>query len=733
MTIQNQKLRLYSFALSYNLMEYRMNTRLFILMLCFPSLFSFLNSQEINRPFPFVKTQDFSESFIQEGYLQSWGWPWSTDESKEEKEEKEEKDLNPFRAEKLIGLKSKLQERIVGQDQAIQATVSALELYANGLNDPYAPIASLLYMGPTGVGKTQLARELAKVLLGDEKHLIRLNMSEYVSGDSGNIYRLIGTPPGYVNHEEGGQFTEALKKQPYAIVLLDEVEKASPYVLKIFLQLFDEGFITDSKGTLIDCRNCLFILTTNLEGQKILTMHDLGHSNQEILAATQPTLMNELSPEFYNRLEPVIFRGLKENVLDELTNKLLLQAAEELTTKRKITIDFDQSVIQFLKMQGTNYLLGARPFKTIIKQTVVGAITQAMQQKYLKPLDRAIITYEDNHHDFIIQNLEGGEPFIWHWNEMKPGLQPPFALQDLLNLESKLKQKILGQPYAIKMTVAALMRYAAGLSNDHSPIGAFLYVGPTGVGKTQLAKELAIELMGGEQHLIRLDMSEYSEPHSISRLIGSPPGYVNHQEGGQLTEALKQHPYAIVLLDEIEKAHPVVLKTFLQVFDEGRLSDTQGTVIDCRNVIFIATTNLASAQILYMHQEGFKEKEILAAIQPDVAKYLSPELYNRLEVAAFMGLSSESLDQLVRNLLKEIQLEIRAKKMIELQFDLSLIEFLKVHGYDYELGARPLKRLIQQTVMTTIAREIIAGHVQVGDKIKLSYYKKKIVIEKENQ
>lgn len=701
-----------------------MKSQKHLLILCFVFLFNSLMSKDLTAS-GFNVTLDetylIDECIPHDTYFDLFGWPWWQSEDKEEK--------NPFRASQLVDLESKLRARLVGQDHAIKLTVSALDRYAQGLHDRNAPIASLLFVGPTGVGKTQLAKELARILLGSEQQLLRLNMSEY--SDYGSVYRLIGTPPGYVNHESGGQFTEALKRNPYAIVLLDEVEKAHPFVLKTFLQLFEEGFISDSKGKLVDCRNCLFILTTNLAGQRILTMHDLGHTDREILETIQPTLMNELSPELYNRLEPVIFRGLKENILDNLIHNMLLQATDELNEKKKIHVEFDASVIQFLKKKA-NYLLGARPIKQLIKQTVMTAITEALRDKYIKEGESVKITYSDSY--FRIWNLEQPEPFIWKWvDEEHDGVQPPFKLTQLLDLSQKLQQRILGQPYAIETTVAALMRYAAGLGSSTSPIGTFLYVGPTGVGKTQLAKELAAELLGSESHLIRLDMSEYSEAHSTSRLIGSPPGYVNHDEGGQLTEALKQHPYAIVLLDEIEKAHPNVLKTFLQVFDEGRLSDAQGTVIDCRNVIFILTTNLASKKILNLHAEGYFEEEIIQRIQQDITKFLSPELYNRLEVAPFMGLGKEQLEQLIRNMLKDVQKELYLKKKIQISFDSSIIDFLQVNGFDYELGARPLKRLIQQTIVTSIAKAILDGRIGVDDSIHISYAQDRVVIEKKEE
>lgn len=706
-----------------------MKVKLIFYIFCFTVLFS---SLKIYSSPSLISPIDLKEAFLEEAplldnYLEFFGWPWWSSEGSENEDElDQEKPFNFFSAENIQGLEKKLKDRIVGQDHAIEATVEALERYANGLNDSLTPVGCLMYVGPTGVGKTQLAKELAKNLFGHEQKMIRLNMAEY--GDHSSLFRLLGSPPGYVHHEQGGVLTEALKNNPQAIILIDEFEKAYPSVLKVFLGLFEEGVITDSDNNLIDCRNSLFIVTTNLAEQTILTMHDLGKSNAEILEAIQPTLTQGLSPELYNRLEPVIFRGLKENVRDDLIKSLLTQVTEELIEKKQMRITFDQSVVHFVKKQASNYLLGARPFKQWIKQTVMNAITLALKQKYLQHNESAHVCYQDN--DFIIQNLKGGEAFIWHWNDKTPKNQIPFNFTQLLSLEDDLKQRILGQPYAIKMTVAALMRYAAGLNGENCPLGAFLYAGPTGVGKTQLAKELAAQLFGSASHLIRLDMSEYTESHSITRLIGAPPGYLGHEKGGQLTEALKQHPFAVVLLDEVEKAHLNVLKALLSVLDEGYILDAKGERIDCRHVIFILTTNLGASQILSLQERGYQEEEILDAIQPHLIKFLSPELYNRLEVATFMGLNTDSLERLIENMLNEVKIQIQATKKIQITFDPSIIEFLKLNGYDYELGARPLKRLIQKTIVTSIAKKIVSGDVQIGDSITITYHNQEMVIEK---
>lgn len=308
--------------------------------------------------------------------------------------------------------------------------------------------------------------------------------------------------------------------------------------------------------------------------------------------------------------------------------------------------------------------------------------------------------------------------------------QKSFSLDNLKDLQKNLESKVLGQPYAIKVTVDALFRHAAGLRSLKSPIGTFLYVGPTGVGKTQLAKELTIQLLGSESHLIRMDMNEFTEEHSLTRLIGALPGYKQHEKGGQLTEALKKQPHSVVLLDEIDKAAPSVLKVFLQAFDEGCLSDAQGELVDCRNVIFILTSNIAASKILDLSDQGHTAEEILDQIKDKIIRALSPELYNRLVVAPFKGLEEDHIEQLIKTKLEEVAENLLEKKKIQLEFDQTVIDFIKDEGIDYDLGARPLNRLVEQHVTTSIAKKIIAGDIQEGDAIKVIYQKDEIDVIK---
>jgi ATP-dependent Clp protease ATP-binding subunit ClpA len=635
----------------------------------------------------------------------------------------------PFNFSDLLELEEKLNKKILGQPEAVKITVSALIRYATGIRNSNAPIASLLYLGPSGVGKTQLAKELCIELLGSESHLIRLDMSEY--SENLSMTSLIGSPFGLIDSEKGGILTEALKKHPYAVVLLDEVEKAHPSILKTFLQVFDEGKITDARGIGIDCRNVIFILTSNLGSQKILDMHKTAvFSNQEILEAIQTDVIKTLSSELYNRLEAVTFLGLGDDVLEQLILQMLNEVKREIQRSNQIQIEFDSTIVSFLKKNGFNYSLGARPLKRLIQNAIITTISNGIINNYLKSGDEVKISY--NPHSIIMQNANRREPFMVDWQiPIDKDTKSPFHLENLIGLEEKLNEKILGQPEAVKVTTSALMRYAAGIRSSNAPIATLLYLGPTGVGKTQLAKELCKELLGNESHLIHLNMSEYSEQYTITRLIGSPPSLGNHEEGGQLTEALKKHPYSIVLLDEIEKAHLNVLKVFLQVFDEGQITDAKGILIDCTNVIFILTSNLAYKNILEMHQTGnYSENEILDIIQTEVIETLTPELYNRLEPIAFMGLNESVLEKLIIKMLTDLKNDFEKKKNIRIDFDDTILEFLKQNGFNYMLGARPLKRLIQTFIITPVAKEIVKNTIRQGDSISLSVFDGKLFITK---
>ncbi len=294
--------------------------------------------------------------------------------------------------------------------------------------------------------------------------------------------------------------------------------------------------------------------------------------------------------------------------------------------------------------------------------------------------------------------------------------------QKLLHLEDNLAHFVIGQSFAVKAVSEAIRRSRSGLSDPGRPLGTFLFVGPTGVGKTELAKALAYQLFNQEDALLRIDMSEYMEKHSVSKLIGSPPGYIGYEEGGQLTEALRRRPYSVVLLDEIEKAHHDVQNLLLQVFDDGRLTDSKGRTVNCKNALFIMTSNLGSDLLLekLRSRNGETSKEwILDILEPILKSHFRPEFLNRIdEVLPFLPLEQKDMKQIAILQLEKVKTRI-AEKQIDLSWEESVPVYLAEKGYDPTFGARPLKRLIQQEVVNLLSTLILEGTLKSGNNLCL--------------
>ena len=296
----------------------------------------------------------------------------------------------------------------------------------------------------------------------------------------------------------------------------------------------------------------------------------------------------------------------------------------------------------------------------------------------------------------------------------------------LVHLEDILHERVVGQDEAVKKVSEAIIRARAGIANPNRPIGSFLFLGPTGVGKTELGKTLAATLFDDEKNMIRIDMSEYMEKFSVTRLIGAPPGYVGYEEGGQLTEAVRRKPYSVVLFDEVEKAHPDVFNIFLQILDDGRVTDSQGRLIDFKNTVIILTSNLGAGYILESIAKNKKITEDAKAKVDKVLKdYFRPEFLNRLdEIIYFKALEKDVVNNIVELFLKGVKNRIKDRG-IELSFTKNSVRWLVEEGYDMEFGARPLKRIVQSQVETLVARKIIANEIKDGDKIEV-YYDKRI-------
>ena len=292
--------------------------------------------------------------------------------------------------------------------------------------------------------------------------------------------------------------------------------------------------------------------------------------------------------------------------------------------------------------------------------------------------------------------------------------------EKLLNLSTNLAKRVKGQDEALQLVSDAIMRSRSGIKDPNRPIGSFIFLGPTGVGKTEVARSLAYELFDDEKHMVRIDMSEYMEKYSISRLIGAAPGYIGYEEGGQLTEAVRRNPYSIVLFDEIEKAHPDVLNLLLQILDDGRVTDSNGRTVDFKNTIIIMTSNVGSEYIL----DGEDTK-----VMPELHKYFKPEFLNRIdEIILFKKLSKEVLYKILDNLVNKI-----AERLKDLNVHLVLTQEAKDYfvnnGYDEAFGARPLKRIVNKELETKLAKKLLNNEVKYGDKITIDCKDNNIVLK----
>lgn len=299
--------------------------------------------------------------------------------------------------------------------------------------------------------------------------------------------------------------------------------------------------------------------------------------------------------------------------------------------------------------------------------------------------------------------------------------------EKLIHLEERLHQRVVGQDEAVKAVSEAVIRARAGIKDPNRPIGSFIFLGPTGVGKTELAKALAEILFDDERNMIRIDMSEYMEKHTVSRLIGAPPGYVGYDEGGQLTEAVRRRPYSVILLDEIEKAHADVFNVLLQVLDDGRLTDGQGRIVDFKNTLIIMTSNLGSAEIMQKKGEVTREE-----VQSMLMRFFRPEFLNRVDdIVVFKALQEEQIKDIVKLILKELSDRLQKQLDMTLTASDEAVAYLASAGFDPAFGARPLKRLIVHTVENILGKKIVAGEIGSGTKVKVVLRGGNIEVEQE--
>jgi ATP-dependent Clp protease ATP-binding subunit ClpB len=318
---------------------------------------------------------------------------------------------------------------------------------------------------------------------------------------------------------------------------------------------------------------------------------------------------------------------------------------------------------------------------------------------------------------------------VSHWTGIPVSRMLETERAKLIVLEERLHQRLIGQDRAVEAVANAVRRSRSGLQDVNRPIGSFLFLGPTGVGKTELCKALAEVMFDDEHSMVRLDMSEFMERHTVSRMIGAPPGYVGYEEGGKLTEAVRRRPYSVILLDEIEKAHPDVFNILLQVLDDGRLTDGHGRTVDFTNTVVVMTSNIGSQVIQQLTQQGADEDEVLQAVNEALRTRFLPEFLNRIDdMIVFEPLGRQQIYDIVGLQIKRLEKQLAATN-ITMDITESAIRAVANEGYDPAYGARPLKRVIQRRIQNPLATELLRGNIAEGGHVRIDFDNDNFVFE----
>ena len=381
-----------------------------------------------------------------------------------------------------------------------------------------------------------------------------------------------------------------------------------------------------------------------------------------------------------------------------------LQEKEELGKSKTLKADLEKAKLDLQKaFADANYEIAARlQYKTIPDLEKSIKEIEA-KEKEGRMLDE-VVKQED------IANV------VSKWTGIPVNRLKSSESAKLLSLKENLEKRVIGQDEALEKVTNAIIRSRAGVNDENRPLGSFLFLGPTGVGKTEVAKSLALNLFDSEQQMVRIDMSEYMEKFSVSRLVGAPPGYVGYEEGGQLTEAVRRKPYSIVLLDEIEKAHPDVFNILLQVLDDGRLTDSQGRVVDFKNTILIMTSNIGSEYLLKGNTEENRK-----AVREELNQHFKPEFLNRIDdIIFFNSLDNSVVNKISKKFIDELAERLQ-KKEIYLSISQKALEQISQEGFDVTYGARPLKRYIQNNIENPLAMKIISNEIKEKDHVEIDY------------
>ena len=467
-------------------------------------------------------------------------------------------------------------------------------------------------------------------------------------------------------------------------------------------------------------------ITDRFLPDKAIDLVDEACATIRVQMDSVPTSLDELTRKIM-RLE--IEREAIKKEKDELSKKRLSDINSELETlkadEKKLSDDWNNEKNANEEIKKLKSEIDKKRFELERAENTYDLETAAKLRHGIIPeLEKKLASLKEKSSNKLLSDVVTSDDIanvISKWTNIPITKLISSEKDKVLHLYDNLNKRVKGQEEALKMVSDAIIRSRSGIKDPNKPIGSFIFLGPTGVGKTEVAKSLAYELFDDEHHMVRIDMSEYMEKYSVSRLIGAAPGYIGYEEGGQLTEAVRRNPYSIVLFDEIEKAHPDVLNLLLQILDDGRLTDSNGRLVDFKNTIIIMTSNIGSEYIL----NGEDDK-----VEGELHKYFKPEFINRIdEIIVFKKLTKNVLYEILDKIVKEIEGRL-SDININIELDNTAKDYFVNNGYDEFYGARPLKRLVNKELETPLAKLLINGDIHENDTLIVSYDNKLIINEK---
>jgi ATP-dependent Clp protease ATP-binding subunit ClpC len=605
---------------------------------------------------------------------------------------------------------------VIGRNEEIERLIEIL--CRKTKNNP-------VLIGDPGVGKTAIVEGLAQRIVSGKvpaalknKQLLQIDLSSIIAGSK---YR--------------GEFEERLKK------LTDKVKKSKDTMILFIDELHNIIGAGSTEGGSMDAANILKPSLAKGElkviGATTIDEYRKYIEKDKALARRFQVIQVE-EPDSEQCIE--ILKGLKGNyekhhnvvITDDAVNAAVKLSQRYITDRflpdkaidlideacSKKSIEFENKPSEVLDLEEKI----KRTEDEINDLTIKSAYQEAAYKKALlfelqSQLEK--IKKENNTANSNVVGEEDIAGVIEKWTGIPAKKMLLSERKKLMNLEEEIHKRVISQDEAIKAVAQTIRKARAGLKDPKRPVGSFLFLGPTGVGKTELAKTISEVLFESEDHLIRIDMSEYMEKHSVSRLIGSPPGYVGYEEGGYLTGAVRKKPFSVILFDEIEKAHPDIFNILLQLLDDGRLTDSQGYVVDFRNTIIIMTSNIGSENILRMLEQGKKEEEIEKQVKEDLKRYFKPEFLNRIDsIVFFRPLTLMNVKSIVDIMIRNLEKLLQEKNIkIEMSEDAKL-EVAK-NGFDPLYGARPLRRAIEKEIEIPLSEKIISGDINPGDTVKI--------------